>query len=186
MGSHALQETLRRVDRAFQGFFRRCKAGRTPGFPRFKGFNRFDSFSYPDPAGWSYLPFPDDDYKGKNNRTGILRVGDLLLRVRGMGRFRGFTPNDLTLKRVSKAVTRASGVVVKPAVWEATVTLRVTAVDCARERSGNAVRGFDQGLKDRLTFDDGETVVNSRLLRSKLADLAELQRLSANCRKGSR
>ncbi|HXN22012.1 MAG TPA: transposase [Candidatus Dormibacteraeota bacterium] len=46
--SHALQDPLRRLDKAFQAFFRRCKSGQTPGFPRFKGRNRFDSFTYPD------------------------------------------------------------------------------------------------------------------------------------------
>ena len=34
LGSHALQQTLRRLDLAFQSFFRRVKAGQTPGFPR--------------------------------------------------------------------------------------------------------------------------------------------------------
>ena len=36
LGSHALQQTLRRLDLAFQALFRRVKAGQTPGFPRFK------------------------------------------------------------------------------------------------------------------------------------------------------
>jgi putative transposase len=30
------QATLRRLNRAFAGFFRRVKAGETPGYPRFK------------------------------------------------------------------------------------------------------------------------------------------------------
>ena len=47
LGSHALQETVRRVDRAYQAFFRRVRAGGTPGFPRFKGKHRFDSFTWP-------------------------------------------------------------------------------------------------------------------------------------------
>ena len=34
LGSHALQQTLRRLDLAFAAFFRRVKAGQTPGFPR--------------------------------------------------------------------------------------------------------------------------------------------------------
>ncbi|HXN24833.1 MAG TPA: transposase, partial [Candidatus Dormibacteraeota bacterium] len=46
--SHALQDPLPRLDKAFKAFFRRCKSGPTPGFPRFKGRNRFDSFTYPD------------------------------------------------------------------------------------------------------------------------------------------
>jgi putative transposase len=41
------QATLRRLDRAFQAFFRRVKAGETPGYPRFKGRNRFDTVEFP-------------------------------------------------------------------------------------------------------------------------------------------
>ena len=32
LGSHALQQTLRKLDLAFQAFFRRVTAGQTPGF----------------------------------------------------------------------------------------------------------------------------------------------------------
>ncbi|GAB3846397.1 hypothetical protein GCM10027610_064400 [Dactylosporangium cerinum] len=32
------QATLRRLDKAMQAFFRRVKAGKAPGFPRFKGW----------------------------------------------------------------------------------------------------------------------------------------------------
>ena len=42
----------RKLDLAFQAFFRRIKAGQTPGFPRFKASQRFSGFCYPDPAGW--------------------------------------------------------------------------------------------------------------------------------------
>src|SRR5476649_1647397 len=52
LGSHALQQTLRKLDLAFQAFFRRIKAGQTPWFPRFKASKRFSGFCYPDPAGW--------------------------------------------------------------------------------------------------------------------------------------
>ena len=31
--SHALQDPLGRLDKAFKAFFRRCKSGQTPGFP---------------------------------------------------------------------------------------------------------------------------------------------------------
>src|SRR5689334_8130291 len=33
--SQVLQDVLTRLDRAFQAFFRRVKAGETPGYPRF-------------------------------------------------------------------------------------------------------------------------------------------------------
>src|SRR5437870_7138095 len=51
VGSQVLQDVLKRVDRAVQGFFRRCKAGEKPGYPRFKGYDRYDSFTYTQ-AGW--------------------------------------------------------------------------------------------------------------------------------------
>ena len=42
--SHILQVVTADVDKAFQAFFRRVKASKKPGYPRFKDKNRFDSF----------------------------------------------------------------------------------------------------------------------------------------------
>ncbi|HEY0739263.1 MAG TPA: transposase [Herpetosiphonaceae bacterium] len=44
--SHVLQVVVADLDKAFQAFFRRVKAGEAPGYPRFKGSNRFSSFGY--------------------------------------------------------------------------------------------------------------------------------------------
>jgi putative transposase len=44
--SQVLQNVATRVDLAFKAFFRRVKAGETPGFPRRKG-EGYDSFCYP-------------------------------------------------------------------------------------------------------------------------------------------
>ena len=38
--------TLKRLDDAYRGFFRRIKSGDKPGFPRFRGKGRFDSFGF--------------------------------------------------------------------------------------------------------------------------------------------
>lgn len=37
------RDAIRRVDRGMRAFFRRCKAGEKPGFPRFKASRRYDS-----------------------------------------------------------------------------------------------------------------------------------------------
>ena len=51
------QATLRRLNKAFAGFFRRVKAGRMAGYPRFKGKARFDSVEWPkDGDGARWLP----------------------------------------------------------------------------------------------------------------------------------
>ena len=45
--SQVLQDVLLRLKRAFDNFFRRVNEGQTPGYPRFQGRNRYDSFTYP-------------------------------------------------------------------------------------------------------------------------------------------
>jgi putative transposase len=51
------QATLRRLNKAFAGFFRRAKRGEKAGYPRFKGKARFDSVEWPkDGDGARWLP----------------------------------------------------------------------------------------------------------------------------------
>lgn len=169
LGSHALQQTLRKLDLAFQAFFRRVKAGQTPGFPRFRSAKRFSGFAYPDPAGWKMYQ--------QGQRGGTLRIGSgkdaMSIRMRGMHRFgEEAQPNDLT-------ITRKNG------FWFASVTLRVPESACARERTDDQRRGVDFGVTDWATFDDGQTIANPRWLREELPRLAAMQRERARKRKGS-
>jgi putative transposase len=64
--SQVLQDVLRRLDKAFKAFFRRVKAGETPGSPRFQGYNRYDSFTYPQ-SGFSLTH--DNRVSLKNSRN---------------------------------------------------------------------------------------------------------------------
>ncbi len=45
---HLLQDALTRLDRAYRDFFRRCKSGARPGFPRFKGYGRYSTMTFKD------------------------------------------------------------------------------------------------------------------------------------------
>lgn len=168
LGSHALQQTLRRLDLAFQAFFRRVRAGEKPGYPRFKAAARFAGFSYPDPAGWKLMQ--------QGVRGGTLRLGSgeaaMSIRLRGKHRFAEAKPNDLT-------IVRRSG------EWHASITLRVPEETCARERTGHQCRGIDLGIEQWATFDDGSTIENPRWTRTELPRLAALQRARARKRKGS-
>lgn len=169
LGSHALQQTLRRLDLAFQAFFRRVKAGQTPGFPRFKASARFSGFCYPDPAGWKLSQ--------QGQRGGTLRLGSgkeaMSIRMRGQHRFGADAkPNDVTILR-------------KNGEWFASVTLRVPESACARERHDHQHRGIDFGITDWATFDNGETIENPRWMRNELPRLADLQRQRSRKKKGS-
>ena len=44
--SQVLQDVVKRVDLAFEGFFRRLAQGRKPGYPRFKSRFRYDSMTF--------------------------------------------------------------------------------------------------------------------------------------------
>jgi putative transposase len=169
LGAHALQQTLRKLDLAFQAFFRRVKAGQTPGFPRFKASKRFSGFCYPDPTGWKLMQH--------GGRGATLRIGSskdvMSIRARGKHRFgEGAKPNDLT-------ITRKNG------EWFASVTLRVSEDACARVRTGDAHRGVDFGINDWATFDDGKTIANPRFTRNAMPRMAHLQRQQARKKRGS-
>ncbi|WP_038167583.1 RNA-guided endonuclease TnpB family protein [Thiomonas sp. FB-Cd] len=169
LGSHALQQTLRRLDLAFQSFFRRVNAGQTPGFPRFKAAKRFSGFAYPDPAGWKLLQ--------NGHRGATLRLGSdssaMSIRARGQHRFGADAkPDDITLTRRNDQ-------------WFVSVTLRVPEEACARQRTDDQRRGVDFGINDWATFDDGQTIANPRWMREELPRLAALQRQRARKRKGS-
>ena len=52
VNSQVLQDTVERVGKAFQGFFSRLKKmGEKAGFPRFKSYHRYDSFTLKT-SGW--------------------------------------------------------------------------------------------------------------------------------------
>ncbi len=61
------QATLRRLNKAFAGFFRRVKAARPgvkPGYPRFKGKARFDSVEWPKDGDGARCPSSDGAKSG--------------------------------------------------------------------------------------------------------------------------
>ena len=71
IASHVLQDVLNRLDKAFTAFFRRIKNGQTPGYPRFKGRGRYDSFTYPDGAGW----------KLDGDRLNLTKIGSIKIKL---------------------------------------------------------------------------------------------------------
>jgi putative transposase len=81
--SHVLQDVVLRVNLAFGAFFRRVKAGEEdPGYPRFKGKNRYDSISYPQ-SGFSI----------DGNMIWLSKIGDI--------KFKLHRPIDGVVKRLT-------------------------------------------------------------------------------------
>src|SRR5262245_62063133 len=89
INAQALQDVALRVGRAFQAFFRRVKAGETPGYPRFQGHNRYHSFTYPQVG----------DHGGAHLDNGLLvlsKIGRIV--VRWSRPIEG-TPKTVTIRR---------------------------------------------------------------------------------------
>jgi putative transposase len=62
--SQVLQNMAVRIDLAFKAFFRRVRAGDKPGYPRFRGAGRYDSFTY-----------PQSGFRMKDNRIFLSKIG---------------------------------------------------------------------------------------------------------------
>src|SRR6266568_518184 len=77
IASHVLQDVILRVERAYQAFFRRVKNGERPGYPRFQGRNRYDSFTYPDGAGWKL----ESEQDSKQGRLVLSKIGTVKIKL---------------------------------------------------------------------------------------------------------
>lgn len=172
LGSHALQETVRRVDLAFKAFFRRVKEGKGKvGYPRFKGYGRLDSFTYPCVAGWKLLSLAE----GK----GRLKIGNLG-HVKAHGRCR---VDLMSLDR--KAMPRCT-IKRRNDKWYVTITYKVEMKQLARPRAmAGSMAGLDAGLTTLGMLSDNTKVERVRHLDKKATKIKQLQREVSRKKKGS-
>lgn len=158
------QQTLRRLDKAFTAFFRRVRAGRRPGYPRFKGRGWFDTIEWPaqkNGARWDSIP----------HHT-IIRVYLL-----GIGHVR-VHQHRAVQGRVKTIMVKREG-----KRWY----VIVSCDDVPRQplpATGVAV-GIDMGIASFLTTSDGVHVPNPRYLAASASRLTDAQRQLARCQRGS-
>lgn len=164
LNATSVQQLLRRLDKAFTAFFRRLKAGETPGFPRFKGRDRFNSLEYRYGDGCK-LRFDDRS----RALFYVQNVGEVKVK------YHRPLPDDAVIRHVIlKRGNRR---------WYA--CLQLEAPDRPVPiHSGPAV-GIDMGLHHLLALSDGATVENPRWLRASLAKLRIAQRCLTRRTKGS-
>ena len=158
------QATLRRLDRAFQDFYRRCKAGGKPGYPRFKGRGWWDSIEWPQhghSCKWDSVPHPT-----------VTRV-----KLQGIGNVR--VHQHRAVKGTIKTVTvkRESG------RWY--VILSCDDVPAEPMEPTGAAVGIDVGIANFLTTSDGEHVPNPRPLTAVADRIAIAQQSLARKKRGS-
>jgi len=154
--SHILQVVVQDLDKAFQAYFRRVKAGEEPGYPRFKGRNRFDSF-------------------GLKEYGNGFKLDGRRLRLSGIGRLRvrWHRPIEGTIKTIR--ICRQAG------KWYACFVCEV--MEQPLQPTGQSV-GIDVGVHHLLATSNHEVVENPRWYRYAQAKLRILQRRVARRSKG--
>jgi putative transposase len=156
--SQVLQNVGVRIDLAFAAFFRRCRDGETPGYPRFRGRHRYDSFSFPQYGNGCTL---------EGNQLYLSKIGTV--RVVLHRKIEG-EPKTVCVRR------SATG------KWYVTIACEwePTPRDPTPEQLG-----IDVGLASFATFSTGEAIENPRFFHAEEKALAIAQRRLSKAAKGT-
>jgi putative transposase len=156
--SHVLQDALARLDKTYQAFFRRVQRGEKAGFPRFKGRDRFHSFSFKEYGNGARLD---------NGALVLSKIGRISVH---WSRPLEGTPKTVTLSR------EADG-------WY----VAISCVDVPMQPlplTGQET-GIDLGLASFATLADGRQIANPRVFQLAQMRLRRAQRRVARRQKGS-
>jgi putative transposase len=156
--SQVLQNVQLRVDLAFKAFFRRCKTGENPGYPRFKGFGRYDSITYPQ------------FNKGVSLDGNILKLGKI-------GSLKFVLHRSIEGKVKSVTIRRTP-----TRKWFVSFACEIETQPFPVKT--NAV-GIDVGLKTFAVLSDGKKIANPRFFKQEEKSLAKAQHKLSKQAKGS-
>lgn len=157
IASHVLQDVLRRLDKAMQAFFRRIREGQTPGYPRFQGRDRYNSFTYPDIAGW----------KLEDDRLHLSKIGDIKIKM------------HRPIEGVIKTVT------IKKEVDQWYVTFSCEVKDVEKLPVSYEDVGIDLGVSHLATLSNGIMIEHPRYYRKAKKKLEVAHQSVSRKKKGS-
>ncbi len=155
--SQVLQNVVDRLDKAFDGFFRRCKTGEKPGFPRFRGKHRYNSFC-----------FPQSGFRVIGQELKLSKIGSLRIK---MHRPIEGEIKTCTLRR------NASG------TWDAAFSCEVDIKPLPVNESSV---GIDVGVSTFAVFSDGKEIKNPRFFQNEQKALAKAQKKLSKQEKGTK
>ena len=155
--SQVLQNCQVRVDLAFKAFFRRVKSGDAPGYPRFKGKGRYDSFTYPQTG-----------FKIVDGKLHLSKIGDIKIKLH---RVIDGEIKTLTIKRSANSK------------WFASFVADIG--DVISSRNDHSVVGIDVGISSFATLSNGDKIDNPRIYKVEEKNLARAQRKFSATTKGS-
>lgn len=146
--SQVLQEVCKRVDLAFSAFFRRVKRGEKPGYPRFRGFGRYDSFTFPQ-SGFRLLD---------NGKLRLSKIGDVKIKLH--------RPLIGKCKTLTVCCDHVGN-------WYACFSCDIEPTPL---EPSHRIVGIDLGLSTFAYFSDGTKIDRMRWAKQDEKDIARLQR----------
>ena len=154
----ACQDILRRVEKTFQSFFRRIKAGQKAGYPRFKSRRRFDSYTFPS--------YGDG-----------CRLTDARLYLQGVGHIK------VKMHRPANGVIKTITVKRECGKWYVCFSVEVETTPLPETDTHT---GIDVGLTAFATLADGTEIHNPRYYQRGQAKLRLAQRRVARRKRGGK
>ena len=156
--SQVLQNVATRIDLAFKAFFRRVKSGETPGYPRFRGKFRYDSFTYPQ-SGFKLL----------KNVVQLSKIGGVKIKLH--------RPIEGKIKTCTVRRTPTGK-------WFVTFVCDIDHKPV--EQPIEPAVGIDMGLESFATLSNGEQIENPRFFKKEEKALAKAQRKLSAQKKASK
>lgn len=154
------QATLRRLNKAFDAFFRRVKSGQKAGYPRWRSKDRFDSVEWPkDGDGCRWKP--------EHRQVYLQSIGTL----------------KVTVHRPVEGVVKTISVKREGRRWH--LILSCDGVPATPLSTTGAVVGIDMGVTAFAATSDGELINNPRYGRRGADRLAQAQQVMARKNRGS-
>jgi putative transposase len=154
------KEVLRRLDLAYQAFYRRVKSRDKAGFPRFRSRDRYNSF------GWSLDPRHKDFLRG--DKIHVPSVGSCRVRLS--------RPLEGTPKQ-ARILRKADG-------WYVQITCSVP-LPTPLQKTGKTV-GVDVGINSFAALSTGEVISNPCILQHNARRLADAGRRLSRRKQGSK
>lgn len=155
--AQCLQNAQHRLDLAFKSFFRRVKAGKKPGYPRFRSKDRYDSFTYPQ-HGFKFT---------ENGLLYLSKIGNVKIRFH--------RPIEDRIKTLT-VCRNALG------YWYACFACEIESESLPPIPD---IVGIDLGLTHFATLSTGEQIDNPRFFRRDEKVLAKAQRRLSKSDKGT-
>lgn len=156
---NSLQRTLKRLDLAFQAFFRRVKAGEKPGYPRFRGYGRFDSVTFTYPKNGAKLLEVE-------RRVYFMNVGNVKIK----------------LHRPVEGIIKTATFKKEAGKWYAVFSCDLPDPEVIP--STNPEVGIDMGLKAFLVTSGGESVQPPKYYQKAQQKLRRVQRAVSRKKRG--